>query len=557
MRQFLRKRRSLQSRTTGHCVHNIAMANSAASEALPTPPNSPNGDRVALSEKVGLGLGKAVVDGSHGTLHVLLTQVYTMTMGLSPVWVSNIVFIQRIWDAVIDPFFGQYSDNLRTPWGRRRPMILVAAIPLGLLFAALWWFPRDATPSTLIVYLLIASLLFYVAHSMYAMPLSGLIIEATDDYHQRTKIAAFTIAFGFAVQIGSQWVFPLTQLDVFKIAAPTSFVAADVPATPSGTSQVSALVSHSIGSGIDVDSTLNGLRWVSVGCAGAFILAGLAPVFLCRERMYKSVTSHQKQANFLVSLRAVRGNRSFMQLLIARGIFSFSVNVVALLGGYMYYYQVWGGRIGSGAFYLGFIGSCFHVAAILSSMFFFPRIERTLGKRRTMQFAASVLLLGCAAKYICYQPGWIWAPVLVTITNGIAIAGVSLIGTSMLGDITDEDELNSGMRREGFFSSLLSWVDKAGSAIGTLITGYLLVAFGFVTRPANTPRDINFPQSATTLMLIKWTYIILPFVGALCTIWLIRNYALSEERVNVNKQELARRRAAVNSTLAGDSARAS
>jgi len=526
----------------------------SAFEGKHAPNPSPACAGISLPEKIGLGFGKAVVEGTHGTLHVLLTQVYVMTMGMSPAWVSNIVFIQRIWDALLDPFFGQYSDNFRSRWGRRLPLIFAGAVPLGIFFAALWWFPRYSSPSFLIGYLLIASLTFYVAHSLFAMPLAGLIIEATDDYHQRTRIAAVTLAFGFAVQIGSQWVFPLTQLPLFKVAPPPGAKTAAIQAVV--TSGTSTIASSNNGPGIDVDSTLHGLRWVSVGCAALFILAGLAPVFLCRERMYKRVAVHQKRPNLLTGLRALRGNRSFMQLLCARGCFSFGYNIVALLGGYLYFYRVWNGRIGNGAVYFSAIASFFHITALTASIFLFPWIERYAGKRRTMQIAAGIMLIGCVAKYICFQPGWYWQPIFVFITNGAANAGVALIAVSMLGDITDEDELSTGMRREGLFSSLLSWVDKAGNSIGTLISGYLLVAFGFVTRPANTPSDLNFPQSETTLVLIKWAYIVGPLLGALFTIWLIQNYTLSEEQVNVNTQELARRRAAANFTFSSENGEA-
>ena len=168
-------------------------------------------DRVSLREKIGLGFGKAIGDGTHGTLHVLVSQIYNMTLGLDPRLLSTIVFIQRLWDAMADPVFGQFSDNFRSRWGRRRPLLLAAALPVGLTWAGMWWFPRGVSSNYLFWHLLVVSLLFYTAYSLYTMPLGGLIIEATDDYHERTRIAGVTLAFGFAAQIGSQWVFPLTQ----------------------------------------------------------------------------------------------------------------------------------------------------------------------------------------------------------------------------------------------------------------------------------------------------------------------------------------------------------
>src|SRR6266404_6273425 len=172
-------------------------------------------DRVSLRERIGLGFGKAVADGTHGTLHVLVSPIYNMTLGLNPALISTIVFIQRLWDAILDPAFGQFSDNFRSRWGRRRPLLFIGALPLAIMFAVLWWFPRGVSTNYLFWHLLLVSLVFYAAHSLYAMPLGGLIIEATDDYHERTRLAGVALAFGFAAQVGSQWIFPLTQMSVF------------------------------------------------------------------------------------------------------------------------------------------------------------------------------------------------------------------------------------------------------------------------------------------------------------------------------------------------------
>jgi len=323
-------------------------------------------DRVSLREKIGLGFGKAVGDGTHGTLHVFVSQIYNMTLGLDPGLLSTIVFIQRLWDAMADPVFGQFSDNFRSRWGRRRPLMLAAALPVGLTWAGMWWFPRGANavsthsslllfgrwtlplviPPCLFWHLLAVSLMFYTVYSLYTMPLGGLIIEATDDYHERTRIAGFTLAFGFAAQIGSQWIFPLVQKWV-----------------PSGASMSER-----------VSSTVTGVRWVSLGCGVLFFLIALLPVVLCRERMYAKVAGKQRHIAFRESWRAVRGNKSFMALLWARCVFSFGFNLVGILGGYMYVYYVFAGDIKGSAVDAAVIGSCFHIAGIVTSLAVYPYI---------------------------------------------------------------------------------------------------------------------------------------------------------------------------------------
>jgi GPH family glycoside/pentoside/hexuronide:cation symporter len=460
-------------------------------------------DRVSTREKIGLGFGRTVVEGTHGSLYVLANSVFNMTLGGNPALISTCLFIQRFWDAMIDPLVGQLSDNFRSRWGRRIPLLFAATFPLALLFAALWWFPRGASESALFWHLLLVSLIFYAAHSLFAMPLGGLLLEATDDYHERTRIVGVSLAFGFVVQIASQWIFPLTQISLFP-------------------------------------DTITGLRWVTGGCALFFIGAGLMPVLLCRERLYQRIAARQPHISLISSLRTVRSNRTFLAVLATRFVASFGFNLVGLLGYYMNTYYVFGGDLKGAAFAYGFLGSSYHVAALVASLFAYPWIERHLGKKRTLQVAAGLLVFGCCTKLFLYHPGHPWLQFVFLSINGVANAGFTLMTTAMLADIADFDEWQTGLRREAIFSSLLSWFEKAGNSLGALLTGFLLVWIGFSAKLG--------AQSESTLTLMKYSYIVAPAAGALLVIYLIRNYDLGEDRAYEIKADLTRRRAATSAS---------
>lgn len=459
--------------------------------------DTPNRDRVPWRERIGLGFGRLTADATHGTLHVLVNPIYNITLGVNPALISSIVFIQRLWDAMMDPLWGQFSDNFRSRWGRRRPLMVLAAVPLALLFGLLWWFPRGASETHLFLHLLIVSLVFYVAHSLYAMPLGGLIVEATDDYHERSRLAGITMAFGFVFQIGSQWLFPLTQISFFA-------------------------------------DGISGLRWVAGGCVIFFVITALQPVLLCRERNYDRVSHRQPRVSLLGSLRSARGNRPFTILLQTRFITSFCYNLVGMLGIYMNMYYVFGGDLKRAAIAYGFLGTAFQVTATVCSLFVYPWLSRKCGKRATLQIAAGLLLVNCIGKIFLYQPDLPWLQLIVLAGNGAAQAGFFLISAAMLGDIADLDELKTGLRREGLFASLLSWVEKAGNSLGSLIAGFVLVWIGFDAKIG--------AQSPHTLAWMKAAYVIAPACGALVALWLMSRYDLTEERSYEIKAELAARR---------------
>jgi GPH family glycoside/pentoside/hexuronide:cation symporter len=455
------------------------------------------GDRVPWREKIGLGLGRMVADGSHGTLHVLVNPIYNMTLGVNPAWLSTTLFVQRLVDAVLDPLWGRFSDNFRSRWGRRLPLLAAAVLPLALLFGALWWFPREASTNYLFGHFLLVSLVFYAAHSLYGMPLGGLLLEATDDYHERSRLVGVVIAFGFAFQIGSQWLFYLTHR---------------------------------------FSDTITGLRWVTGGCVVFFIIAGFLPVLLCRERNYARVASRQPPTSVVAALRAVRTDRAFLALLGARFAAAFGYNLVGMLGIYMNNYYVCGGDLVQGAWVYSWIGSSFHVAAIIGSLWAFPWLARRFGKKRTLQIAAGVLITGCASKLVLYQPGHPWLQFFVLSANGASNAGLTLMATAMLGDIADLDEFRHGLRREALFTGLMNWAEKAGNSVGSWIAGFVLVGIGF-----NAKLGAQSPQ---TLTLMKYCYVVAPLAGAVLALWLIRRYDLTEARAYEIKDALAGRRAA-------------
>ncbi len=478
-------------------MNSVGEAAPPAPATTPPPSRAVSSGRIPTREKIGLGAGRVVSEGSHLTLHVLVSPIYNVTMGLNPALISTVVFIQRFWDAMLDPVVGQFSDNFRSRWGRRLPLLGFSSLPLALLFGALWWFPRQATEHGLFLHLLIVSLAFYVAHSLFSMPLLGLAIEATDDYHERTQLMGYMQSFGFAFQILSQWLFPLTQLSVF-------------------------------------DNPITGLRWVTGGCAAIFFVAGLLPVFLCQERHYARVAAHQPNLRLWASLREVRSIRSFTTLLAARFIVSFSYNIVSMLAFYMNAYYVFGGDIKGSAVPFGFVGTCYHVAAILGSLAVYPWLTRRLGKKRVFQVAAGILMAGCASKLFLYRPGAPWLQCIVIGANGLSSSGMILMGAAMLGDIADFDEWKTGMRREALFGSLLSWFDKAGMSLGALLGGFVLLWIGFDAKRGAQP--------ASTLEMMKWSYAVVPFVGALLAWLLIRRYDLDESKAQGIKEQLTQRR---------------
>ena len=76
------------------------------------------------------------------------------------------------------------------------------------------------------------------------------------------------------------------------------------------------------------------------------------------------------------------------------------------------------------------------------------------------------------------QPGWIL--LALAGLSGIGYAVADLIPWSMLGDVIDEDELESGERRDGLYAGFFTFLRKLGGATGVAMAGFALEGAGFV-----------------------------------------------------------------------------
>jgi GPH family glycoside/pentoside/hexuronide:cation symporter len=446
-----------------------------------------------LREKIALGCGFVASQGSDNIIHVLANPVYNVTMGLSPALIGVLLFIQRVWSLVADPIAGQFSDNFRSRFGRRRPLLGMAAVPLALFFAGLWLLPSHAAGRSLFLYLLAVSLLFYTARSFYSIPLLALQAEATGDHHERTRLTGFTQIFYFVFAIVPNWLFAWIQGPV--VAEP-----------------------------------LAGVRCVGFAFGALFLAAGLVPVFLARERLYGPIASRQGRESLRRNLRTVVANRPFLLILGAQCATSFGYNVVGVLGLYITFYYVYGGDIPRAAVMQSWAGTAFQVAAIVSIPLY-RRLSAAIGKKGTLQVAAAVLMAGGVARMTLFQPGHPWLIVLIWAASGAGTAGVSILCLSMLADAIDCEELRTGARREGVYASALSLCDKLGYSVGGLLSGFILVGIGF---------DVHLGgrQQAETLFLMRSLYAALPFAGALAAALIIHRYPLSQGRADAIADEL-------------------
>ena len=155
---------------------------------------------VPLKTKMGYGLAE-IASCIVTTLFAVYGLFYlTDIRGFSPSFGGAIVALGMLSAGVVNPIVGVVSDNLRSKWGRRRPFMLVIAIPQSLV---VWLFFANIHFSSQVyakVYYIILVLLYFFFNTLLETPHLALSAEMTQDYNERTNILAWRSFMG---QIGS------------------------------------------------------------------------------------------------------------------------------------------------------------------------------------------------------------------------------------------------------------------------------------------------------------------------------------------------------------------
>ncbi len=94
-------------------------------------------------------------------------------------------------DAVMDPFIGSLSDGLRSRLGRRVPFMIGGLVPVVVTFNLMFALPSTLGDTPLFLWLMVVSVALRVSLSLFALPYQALGAELSDDYAERSSIAAW------------------------------------------------------------------------------------------------------------------------------------------------------------------------------------------------------------------------------------------------------------------------------------------------------------------------------------------------------------------------------
>jgi GPH family glycoside/pentoside/hexuronide:cation symporter len=408
-------------------------------------------DRIPLPQLAAYAAGGIIPIALFNIAGILVGLMGNISLGLSAFWLGVILIVPRLWDALVDPVIGHLSDNTRTRWGRRRPYLFVGGILTALFFVVMWWIPKGDTVRSWfpteagyqwfqLGYILVSLTLFFTSVTLFEIPHSALGAELSTDSHQRTRLFSAKSFVGNLFAMSTPWLFVLANMERFK--------------GPRG-------------------NEADGMRYVSLLVAAILVPLSFWWFFTLREPGFRQA-ARQEATPFWQDMKRTVRNANFIHLTLTIFTLAMGFNFVQLLGSYIPIFYVFGGDKAAGAQLLGINGTVWAVSGLLS-VFPLNWISPRLGKRNTLVVAILLIALAQLSKVVCYNPSHPYLIVIPTILLSCGMLFFFTLGSSMVGDICDEDELKTGYRAEGSYYSVFWWFIKMGSALASLISGALIV----------------------------------------------------------------------------------
>ncbi|HOI53682.1 MAG TPA: MFS transporter [Phycisphaerae bacterium] len=388
--------------------------------------------------------------------------VFIQVFGLKPAIVGMIFMAPRLLDAFFDPLMGHLSDISNTRWGRRRPFMFVTSIVGAGLLLALYWVQPDWPDWAHLAYLGTVLTLYYYIWGTYEMNRRAMGYELSDDYSVRSKIQAIgTWWFTLPSLIGSSAYFFIVKLSEGSAWEPSllgyTFFSIPLP---------------------DVGTKVDAVRYVAMICAGIILVFGLGPTLLIKERKWV-VTRQGKHAGLFRCLLEAIKNRPFVMVLLLRLAETLGASLYTAVGIFINIHYVCGGdekrqqavmQIGGAV--LGFL-----VASIVWPLA--APVTKLIGKRWGLILGYGASLLSACLLPLIVRPDWEWVLLAHTLVFLIPFSMQKVFLESVMPDICDYDELKSGERREGLYTSVTTFINQLEISLCSLIAGCMMQRAGF------------------------------------------------------------------------------
>ena len=382
-------------------------------------------------------------------LAIFLPPLYGGELGLSLTWIGALFLLARLIDLITDPLIGFLSDRCDTPFGRRKPWIVMGAVVL-LLGVKFLFLPSDNAG---LVYFIIWLSVCYLGWTMIMIPYMAWGADLAEEYHHRSKVTVireFFIIFGL-------------------------ILAASIPASVESTGKTS------------MSAIMEAMAYV------IFILVPILTFFivkfvpekegLCQEEATKNSPLPDQFISLIKKNRKLNILLVIVFLVITAEAFRNSLSVF-FINEIVQLKEV-------GTAYLFYF-----IAGIVALPVWFW-LSKKIDKHRAFSVAMILVSIISIAMFFL-SPGQYTLFYILFIIKGFCFGAFQFIPLSMIADLIEIEEKKSGLVSGGSIFSMIAATQKMALALGQGLSLMLLDITGFKSS-VEAINEIDVIKESSTL----------------------------------------------------------
>lgn len=437
---------------------------------------------------IGYSLGDVANNFAFAMGALFLLSYYTDVAGVGAAAAGALLLGVRFFDAFADLLAGRVVDSVNTRWGKFRPFLLFASIPLMVISVLVFYVPSSLSHTGKVIYATITYAGLGLFYSLVNIPYGSLATAMTQDPLSRARLGAGR-----------------------SIAASLTFV-------------VLAFVIGSQIGGSDVTS----VQATYLHYTTMLAIAGLVLYFLCFKSTKENVIRTVAQPALGVSLRTVKKNHALI-MLCGGALFMLTATFAVTATGMFYVRYV----VGDPSLFTVMVLVQMFIGSVLPA-FFVPSLVRRFGKKNTFLIGASIGFIGYLLFF--FLSGFNFFAAMA----GLCVASIGMgfamtVMWALEADTVEYGEYQTGIRIEGLTYSLFSLTRKCGQALGGSIPAFIMGAAGYIA---------NAEQTEEVIFSIRASIALLP-AGAIAVSFLIMLfYPLTDAKFAQIMKEITARRAA-------------
>ncbi|MFX0037195.1 MAG: MFS transporter [Candidatus Hermodarchaeota archaeon] len=433
-------------------------------------------------QKWSFGMGTFAQWFLNAAFNTWVLSFYFVAVGLDIKLILLAFIIWTLWNAFNDPLIGYLSDRTRTRIGRRKPFIILGSIPI-LIIEIIVWLPPTGNQIITFVYLLIILICFDTFYTMVTL-IDSVFPELYTSVEERAEVN--TIKQVLAT-IGL----------ILAFLVPGMFIG-ETLSDPSG-------------------YPINGIVTT--------ILVGISLVVCIRWGVVEKEEfklDHKHEFSFFKGMKYTFNNKGFILYTIMFFLFEY---IILLYGSVI---PLWGENVLE-------VGSTFETSLLLGSIFIvgiisvilWRYLDVKIGSRKS--YAIAMVLFAVAIIPILFATDFISALLTIS-TAGIGFGGMLYFIYLIIADVIDEDELKTGVRREGTFFGVTNFFMRLSMVISVLSVSLVFVSTGWETW---TP-DPNFD----ILLGIRLLMVLFPMIAIILSLVCLYFYPFTKSKVDEIKSQL-------------------